>query len=312
MATSPICVTGSGLYGPSVAEIRWSDSPPTSKSVPHGMALSFSTTLVANENCEMTLRVRDCRMLVRQWDNPIAIGSCDVELTGGTRREATFRSPHIGKISMHVHVSIPMDQLNLVEQHRSFGDLRLGFEMEFVVLSSSSGGIEKSAGVFAEHTISKSNWESCLKESKYPIGGTIPVSVFLREHPSWNMAIERLDGSRRRLNSGDGLHALGEIDQLLKQFVRFPYNWRKTEDKRQDCWVEYLQQTSPDMGKHKIDAVAQLMSGLGGYLNKAWHHSEDIEVPTTHYEHELILLISHLMLTYLYRLGVNERPGDSK
>lgn len=52
------------------------------------------------------------------------------------------------------------------------------------------------------------------------------------------------------------------------------------------------------------------MARFGGFLNKTWHHREEIKVPTSHYEHELIFATAQLLLTYLYRQGTTEQSAD--
>ncbi|QSO52349.1 hypothetical protein JZ785_27110 [Alicyclobacillus curvatus] len=294
-----------------IAEFVMEDRVPDASADKFGLGIKIPTLISVDTSNATTIRATECKVFLKQWDTPIRVGQCDMSFAGGHRREINLANPH-NAMTMYLNVFFLRHELVLLEQQRQHGDLRLQFEVKFTFVVDSDEGIPSPEisgfGYIDDYTIAKSDWENILRKSDYLMGESLSVSEMLSNDASWSQALTTLQDARHRLNSGDGMGALDSVDQALKRFVKYPYNglqaWGRHD---QDCWREYIESNFPSIEQPKIEAIAQLMGGLGGYLNKTSHHKEDINTPTSHYEHELIVTTAQLLLTYLYRLGITER-----
>jgi hypothetical protein len=118
-------------------------------------------------------------------------------------------------------------------------------------------------------------------------------------HPSWSEAEKRLGPARARLRAGEDYAALtlclGEFEKLESK----PY--------MAESWTPLM----TGVPAQKQDGVAGLLAAHCTYLNKIGHHKDRqdrdsmgnlIEMPLNHWEAELALATSQVLLAYAIRL----------
>ncbi|WP_407306366.1 hypothetical protein [Desulfosporosinus sp. SB140] len=273
----------------------------------YGLIVYFDSKLYTKATKRIIVYIRECKAYLTFSNRIIHIGTCKLEFAGGNKK--TFLDPE-QVISLNLNLMLLNHEIVLLERHRNKNMLNIKFNIEFV-FSEEPFESEKHGFTSIDCLqISKSDWENALINSDYKMSESLEVSPFISSEPSWHHATKTLEKARVYLNSGDGVAALNEVDRVLKQFVKHPYNGAYRKDNKQDSWKSYLFENFSQIEESKRDAISQLMQGFGGYLNKVSHHDEDIITPTSHYEHELMITTAQLLITYLYRLGIHERSND--
>jgi hypothetical protein len=128
---------------------------------------------------------------------------------------------------------------------------------------------------------------------------TAPASAGGASHPSWREAEKRLKSSRAHLRGGEDYVALttclGEFEKLVSK----PY--------LSESWLPLVKGDPAQ----KQEGVAGLLAAHCTYLNKVGHHKDRkdrdamgnlIEMPLNHWEAELALAASQVLLAYAIRL----------
>lgn len=271
----------------------------------YGLTVHFSSKICSKANKNLLVYLRECQAYLMYSTRVIHIGTCKFEFVGGNKK-ALLNPKQVMSVSLSL--MLLTHELVLLERYRNKGDLNIKFNLEFVFSEDPFGSESDGFTSIDFLQIPKSNWENILIQTDYKLSEPLDVSPFISSEPSWQHATKALEKARRHLNSGDGMSALTEVSRVIKQFAKHPYDRIYRKDQKQDSWDSYISASFPNIEGPKREAVSQLMGGFGGFLNKVSHHNEDIMTPTSHYEHELMVTTAQLLLTYLYRLGIHERP----
>jgi hypothetical protein len=146
-----------------------------------------------------------------------------------------------------------------------------------------------------------SEWTEYAEALGYGVSPSLAalVSTGGVSHPSWLEAENRLKSSRVHLRAGEDYAALttclGEFERLVPK----PY--------LSESWLPIVA-TYPEQ---KQEGVAGLLAAHCTYLNKIGHHKDRkdrdamgnlIEMPLNHWEAELALATSQVLLAYAIRL----------
>ena len=122
--------------------------------------------------------------------------------------------------------------------------------------------------------------------------------------PEWTSAEERLDAARKFLRRGEGRDALGAALDAFETIVSGPYNAAQWKAKLKTIPEENLPE-------QKRDALAEMIGGLCGYLNRVGHHRARqapaaigplSAMPVDQWEVEHVIAAVHFLLALALRL----------
>lgn len=157
--------------------------------------------------------------------------------------------------------------------------------------------------------LARSEWDDMVDRLGYRtspsirgVGGTLSAAA-------WSTAETNLKDANRQLRDGEARDALGTALDQFEALVTQPYV--------PNAWDALL----PSMPAQKRDGLAAMLGGVCTYLNKVGHHrsrserdaeGQLIEMPVDHWEGELGLGISQLLLTYAVRMSERGKSNDGQ
>jgi hypothetical protein len=164
------------------------------------------------------------------------------------------------------------------------------------VCRAASGGTQN-------YRVPESDWFGLVRRLGFrtPASQESLVSAPTRTQPAWRAAEERLSEARAHLALGDDSEAVVACLGQLEAFVENAYDYNR--------WLPLLE--GAGMMRQKAESIARLMSGVATWCNRVGHHrargerdgaGDLLAVPLEHWEAELVVGISQLVLVYAERL----------
>lgn len=194
--------------------------------------------------------------------------------------------------------------LSEIERLRRGNDLTISFELQGLasVPTENEQRIVIPIEVLGRHRIPQSDWARWLVSWHYEPGKAISWPLDDRHWPEWNAIQNDMEGATLALGRGEGHQALTQCLSALEKIQTAPYNAKSWENKFA-------------VDDQKRAALSELFSGLGTYLNKVGHHrareggvpgGDNPQSPVEHWEAELAVAMSQLILAYIRRLPRRE------
>ncbi len=156
--------------------------------------------------------------------------------------------------------------------------------------------------------VALSDWQQHLTGLGYGIPPSIAglAESASSKHPSWTDADKRLATAREALRLGDGHGALAKCLGAFEALVTAPYN--------DNSWLSWLHDgfAIAALPEQKANSIARLLSAHCSLLNRVGHHRDREEqdlagdllrMPLSHWEAELIVGSSQMLLAYALRLS---------
>lgn len=185
-------------------------------------------------------------------------------------------------------------------------DVRGGSDLVLMIRGTGIGDIEAAdsePGMSAIYcgmhiTIPHSTWERILTQLKYKPAAALFLPKSLAHWPEWEQALSASQGAVRALSRGETHSALQRCLGLLEKLHAAPY--------APESWVGFF-----DIDKSKEAGLKSLIAGLAMFLNKVGHHrsrterdasGDLLQSPVDHYEAEILVAMTQLILAYVQRL----------
>jgi hypothetical protein len=140
-----------------------------------------------------------------------------------------------------------------------------------------------------------------LESWKYTPIQTLKFPLDSRHWPEWATVQKDVQTALLALGRGEGHEALTQCLSALEKLKDAPYSRKSWQD-------------AFDVDAQKLEGLAALFAGLGTYLNKVGYHrsrtatstGENPKSPVDHWEAELAVAMSQLVLAYIRRLPRKE------
>jgi hypothetical protein len=195
-------------------------------------------------------------------------------------------------------------ELQSLEEQRAGRDLQIELQVTGLAMVAGRESPEMAQGdVFLR--IPKSDWATLLEKLEYMPGRVVALPISHYSSPNWEQTMIRLAGARRAVEVGEGHEAMRECLTVLEGLHSSPYNPK--------AWEGMF-----NVDPQKAEGLEQLFSGVATYLNKVGHHrsrserdEDDVlrQSRVEHYEAELLVAMTHLLLAYAARLP--KTPSES-
>lgn len=194
-------------------------------------------------------------------------------------------------------------EISRIEDLRVGGDLLLAIRGTGVAEITIATRDRQLVPVFfgVHERVPHSTWERILTQLKYQPAVALSLPRSLAHWPEWEHAISASQNAVRALSRGETHSALQNCLGLLEKLHSAPY--------KQDSWVGFF-----DVDKSKEVGLKALIAGVATYLNKVGHHHSRTErdasgdlaqSPVDHYEAEILVAMTQLLLAYVRRLPLN-------
>lgn len=192
------------------------------------------------------------------------------------------------------------NDISNIEKVRS-GDVRFDIEVKLIIQTNEKE-IVPFCGRDQVH-FSEKDWLSFIQHYGYSTKYGLSLSATLLNDESWLHAFDMLKTARDHMQRGITYDALQQCLSAMEAYSDAKERGGPYDKK---SWDGFLKDFIPQ----KKDGLAELFSGVATYLNKIGHHRESkhgedgtkSSIPIDHFEVELMLAISHLVVTYLERI----------
>lgn len=192
------------------------------------------------------------------------------------------------------------NDISNIEEARN-SDVRFDIEVKLIIQTNEKE-IVPFCGKDQIHFPEK-DWLSFIQHYGYSTKYGLSLSTTILNDKSWLHAFDVLKTARDHMQRGITHDALKQCLSVMEAYSDAKERGGPYDKK---CWDEFLKDFIPQ----KKDGLAELFSGVATYLNKVGHHRESkygeggtkSSIPLDHYEVELMLAISHLVVTYLERI----------
>ncbi|MEC0244148.1 hypothetical protein P4H66_30505 [Paenibacillus dokdonensis] len=196
------------------------------------------------------------------------------------------------------------NDISAIEGVRS-GDLYFTIDVKAIVEVRENGNKIIPITGSQQIKISESDWIRFIHYYGYSTKYGVSLPTALLNDKSWIQAYEQLDDAREHMQRGKTYDALRQCLSVIESYTDVgngrggPYSPK--------VWEEILS----DITEQKRDGIIGLLTGVSTYLNKVGHHRNSKikdngnlpAVPVDQYEAELMVGVSHLVVTYLERLS---------
>jgi hypothetical protein len=191
-------------------------------------------------------------------------------------------------------------ELEHIEQIRRGQGLQFALRCQGLALVNKDDGSTAAVAAHGGETVrvEQSAWEKILLGLKYQPAANLSLPLSISQWPEWSRAVNDLQGGVQALSRGETHTALRACLSTLERLHSAPYT--------PESWDGFF-----DVDEQKEAGLRELLSGVAKYLNKVGHHRSRTQRDAAnnltqssvdHYEAEILVAITQLLLTYVGRL----------
>lgn len=199
---------------------------------------------------------------------------------------------------------LDLETIAEIERRRQGHDLHVSIHLDGLasVPSARLGGQEGTRSIWpieveGRERFAQSDWARWLIDWNYNPIQNIVLPLDSSHWPDWSLVQKDMQGSLLALGRGEGHEALTQCLSALEKLQTAPYS--------RDSWNSVFA-----VDDQKQEGLRALFAGLGTYLNKVGYHrsrnaasdGENPKSPVDHWEAELAVAMTQMVLAYIRRL----------